>query len=77
MAYRNSEGYSDPCAGEALGRITRESRIERKTLDRKERQKDYDRLCRHFRKVAREYGFEFPGQIWLRSKKSGCIFKDG
>ena len=32
MSYRNSEGYSDPTAGQALGNITREERRRRRLL---------------------------------------------
>ena len=59
--YKNSEGYSDPSAGKALAAIAR----------------DDEHLCRQFKRMAEESGFEFPGQIWLRNKKSGFIFKNG
>ena len=80
MTYRNSEGYSDPSAGKALANIARDSRREQKRLERLERmqaQEDYEHLCRQFKRMAEEYGFEFPGQIWLRNTKSGFIFKNG
>lgn len=77
MTYRNSEGYSDPSAGKALANIARDSRREQKRLERIQAQEDYEHLCRQFKRMAEEYGFEFPGQIWLRNTKSGFIFKNG
>lgn len=74
--YRNSEGYSDPSAGEALANIAREDRRERR-LERMQAQEDYEHLCRQFKRMAAESGFEFPGQIWLRETKTGRIFKNG
>lgn len=74
--YKNSEGYSDPSAGKALAAIARDDRRERR-LERMQAQEDYERLCRQFKRMAEESGFEFPGQIWLRNKKSGFIFKNG
>ena len=74
--YKNSEGYSDPSAGKALAAIARDDRRERR-LERMQAQEDYEHLCRQFKGMAEESGFEFPGQIWLRNKKSGFIFKNG
>ena len=74
--YKNSEGYSDPSAGKALAAIARDDRRERR-LERMQAQEDYEHLCRKFKRMAEESGFEFPGQIWLRNKKSGFIFKNG
>lgn len=74
--YKNSEGYSDPRAGKALAAIARDDRRERR-LERMQAQEDYEHLCRQFKRMAEESGFEFPGQIWLRNKKSGFIFKNG
>lgn len=77
MKYRNSEGYADPCAGKALANLARDERRERHGLDSLRDRKNYLRLCKFFRQTAEEYGFEFPGQIWLRCKKSGRTQKDG
>lgn len=74
--YKNSEGYSDPSARKALAAIARDDRRERR-LERMQAQEDYEHLCRQFKRMAEESGFEFPGQIWLRNKKSGFIFKNG
>ena len=74
--YKNSEGYSDPSAGKALAAIARDDRRERR-LERMQAQEDYEHLCRQFKRMAEESGFEFPGQIWPRNKKSGFIFKNG
>ena len=74
--YKNSEGYSDPSAGKALAAIARDDRRERR-LERMQAQEDYEHLCRQFKRMAEESGFEFPGQIWLRNKKSGFNFKNG
>lgn len=74
--YKNSEGYSDPSVGKALAAIARDDRRERR-LERMQAQEDYEHLCRQFKRMAEESGFEFPGQIWLRNKKSGFIFKNG
>ena len=74
--YKNSEVYSDPSAGKALAAIARDDRRERR-LERMQAQEDYEHLCRQFKRMAEESGFEFPGQIWLRNKKSGFIFKNG
>ena len=75
MTYRNSEGYSDPSAGKALANIARDSRREQRKFERKQAKENYELLCRQFKRAAEEYGFEFPGQIWLRDIKSGFIYK--
>lgn len=75
--YRNSEGYPDPSAGEALASITRDDRRKKKRLERMQAQEDYEHLCRQFKQMAEEKGFEFPSQIWLKDMKSGFIFKNG
>lgn len=74
--YRNSEGYSDPSAGEALAAIARERRRERR-LERMQAVEDYENLCRQFRKMAEVQGFEFPSTIWLINSKTGEYFKNG
>ena len=42
MAYRNSEGYKDPTAGEAMGNIMREYRAQRRQTWRRQ----YELRCR-------------------------------
>ena len=39
--YRNSEGYYDPTAGEALARITRKERSDRRKKARKNRNREH------------------------------------
>lgn len=73
--YRNSEGYFDPTAGAGLSAITRKQRQERKRLAEIQKRADFEELCEQFKQMAKAHGFEFPGQIWLRDKKSGFIFK--
>lgn len=75
MTYRNSEGYPDPTAGEALAKIAREDRRKQR-LERIQAQENYEYLCRQFRYMAEESGFEFPSQIWLREIKTGRVFKN-
>lgn len=73
--YRNGEGYYDPSAGAALSAIACKQRQERRHLAEIQKRGDYEELCLKFRQMAEERGFEFPGRIWLRDKKSGFIFK--
>ena len=40
MSYRNSEGYSDPTAGQALANIRREERRKKRMLDNEWRETD-------------------------------------
>ncbi len=69
--YRNGEGYFDPSAGAALTVIAQKQ----KRLAKIKRRNDFEKLCAQFEQQAKKLGFEFPGQIWLRDKKSGIIFK--
>ncbi len=69
--YRNGEGYYDPTAGAALTRI---ERAEKKKAEI-EKSRAFEKLCCQFTQMADKFGLEFPGQIWLRDKKSGYIFK--
>lgn len=73
--YRNSEGYSDPTAEEALRNIARDNRRAAKEIERLKARENYERLCNQMRRLAEENGFEFPGDIWLRDKKTGLIYK--
>ena len=74
--YRNSAGYRDPSAGEAIAAIERERRRE-KMLKRLQTREDYEGLCRQFRNQAEELGFNVPGQLWLKSTTTGEMFKNG
>lgn len=76
MTYRNSEGYADPTAGEALGRIARDNRRAAREIKRLKARETYERLCGQLKRLADENGFEFPGDIWLRDKKTGFIYKN-
>ena len=73
--YRNAEGYYDPSAGAALEAIARAGMKERKKQAEIAKRNEFEELCRQFAQTAKEHGFEFPGQIWLRDKRSGLIFK--
>lgn len=69
-SYKNSEGYSDPTAGEASYNISTE-----------ERKRDAERLAvisdliPVLRKTAELAGFEIVGRITLLDKKTGKKFR--
>ncbi len=69
--YRNGEGYYDPSAGAALTVIAQKQ----KRLAKIKRRGDFEKLCAQIEQAAKKHGFEFPGQIWLRDKRTGVIFK--
>ncbi len=73
--YRNGEGYYDPTAGAALTAVEKERKQQRRQKAETERQADFEKLCAQFVEAAKARGFEFPGQIWLRDKKTGFVFK--
>ncbi|MCC8046720.1 MAG: hypothetical protein LIP12_14750 [Clostridiales bacterium] len=75
-SYKNSEGYSDPTAGEALGRIARDNRRAAKEKERLEARKRFECLCSLMKQLADESGFDFPGEIWLKDRKTGWIYKN-
>lgn len=62
MKYKNAEGYSDPTAGIALSRVTKE---ERNVHD----------LIHIFRLIANLAGFEIVGRITLKNRKTGVTYK--
>lgn len=66
MAYRNSEGYSDPTAGAAMAATNKEEQ---------EIEKINHKLIQMFRFLVDFAGFEIVGRITLKHKKSGRIFK--
>ncbi|MCC8135322.1 MAG: hypothetical protein LIO40_01400 [Ruminococcus sp.] len=76
IIYKNSEGYPDPTAGEALGRIARDNRRAAKERELLETKKNFDYLCTQMELAADKFGFDFPGEIWLRDRKTGRIYKN-
>ena len=48
--YRNSEGYPDPTAGAALGKVMREQKQARKPEKRKHRSRERQRANRRLRR---------------------------
>lgn len=68
MSYKNSEGYSDPTAGVAMG-----------SAKKQEQEQEIDKLnhkvMQSFRLLLDLAGFEIVGRVTLRHKKSGRIFK--
>lgn len=59
MAYRNSEGYSDPTAGEALGNIMREYRQQR----RETWQRQYELRTRPKVYIVSRYAGDIPRNV--------------
>lgn len=66
MAYRNSEGYSDPTAGAAISTTNREEQ---------EVEKLNHKVIQSFRLLVELAGFEIIGRVTLKHKKSGRVFK--
>lgn len=66
MAYRNCEGYSDPTAGTAISKTTKEEQ---------EVEKVNHKIIQSFRLIVDLAGFEIVGRITLRHRRSGKIFK--
>lgn len=66
MAYRNSEGYSDPTAGAAISTANREEQ---------EVEKLNHKVIQSFRLLVELAGFEIVGRVTLKHKKSGRVFK--
>jgi hypothetical protein len=71
MAYKNSEGYSGPTAGDAEAKV----RKREKRLQAMQDIEDYEHLCRTFRAQAAELGFRFPSDIWLICNRNGKYHK--
>lgn len=66
MGYKNSEGYSDPTAGVAMGSAKKQEQ---------EIDKLNHKVMQSFRLLLDLAGFEIVGRVTLRHKKSGRIFK--
>ncbi len=66
MVYRNSEGYADPTAGDAMAAINREEQ---------EVEKLNHKIIQSFRLLVDLAGFEIVGRIVLKHKESGKIFR--
>lgn len=62
---RNSEGYVDPTAYEALKAISRDEKVEKKAAF----------LISIIKFITREAGFELVDRIVLKHKQSGRIFR--
>lgn len=66
MGYKNSEGYSDPTAGVAMGSAKKQEQ---------EIDKLNHKVMQSFRLLLDLAGFEIVGRVTLKHKKSGRIFK--
>lgn len=66
ISYKNSEGYSDPTAGVAMGSANKQEQ---------EIDKLNHKVMQSFRLLLDLAGFEIVGRVTLRHKKSGRIFK--
>ncbi len=66
MSYKNSEGYSDPTAGEAIA-ITNKEEQEVEKLNHK--------VIQSFRLLVDLAGFEIVGRVTLKHKKTGKVFR--
>lgn len=62
MSYKNSEGYSDPTAGVAMGSAKKQEQ---------EIDKLNHKVMQSFRLLLDLAGFEIVGRVTLRHKKSG------
>ena len=59
MAYKNSEGYSDPTAGKAMGNIMREYRAQQ----REAWQRQYELRCRPKVYIVSRYAGDVPRNV--------------
>lgn len=66
MTYRNSEGYTDMTAGEAIAVVNKEEQ---------EVEKLNHRVIQSFRLLVELAGFEIVGRVVLKHKKSGKVFR--
>lgn len=63
---RNIEGYADPTASNAVGKVNRdESEIDKRAYD----------LVKVLKYIIRTAGFEIVGRIHLKDTKSGREYK--
>lgn len=68
--YRNKEGYPDPTAGEAIGKIAKEERIEQR-----ERNAAVTSLITMLKQIISLAGFELVGRIILKDKETGKEYR--
>lgn len=66
MAYRNSEGYRDPTAGEAVGTAAKEE---------KKRNEAVTSLITMLKQIISLAGFELVGRIVLKDKGTGKEYR--
>lgn len=66
MAYRNSEGYPDPTAGQAMGKVAKEE---------KERNTAVTTLITMIKQIISLAGFELVGRIVLKDKVTGKEYR--
>ena len=66
MAYRNSEGYPDPTAGQAMGKGAKEE---------KERNTAVTTLITMIKQIISLAGFELVGRIVLKDKVTGKEYR--
>lgn len=68
--YRNSEGYKDPTAGEALGTLAKEERQKEK-----EHNAAVTTLITMLKQIISLAGFELVGRIVLKDKETGKEYR--
>lgn len=68
--YRNKEGYPDPTAGEAIGTVVKEERIEQR-----ERNAAVTSLITMLKQIISLAGFELVGRIVLKDKETGKEYR--
>lgn len=66
MAYKNGEGYRDPTAGEAVGKVAREE---------KKRNEAVTSLITMLKQIISLAGFELVGRIVLKDKETGKEYR--
>lgn len=71
MAYKNSEGYSDPTAGAALAAVKKEEKEHQQAIDEK-RVHDLIKVLKYIIRVA---GFELTERVQLKDTKTGREYK--
>ncbi len=66
MVHKNSEGYHDPTAGEAVGTVAREER---------KRSEAVTSLITMLKQIISLAGFELVGRIVLKDKETGKEYR--
>lgn len=66
MVHKNSEGYNDPTAGEAVGTVAREER---------KRSEAVTSLITMLKQIISLAGFELVGRIVLKDKETGKEYR--